>query len=169
MDLKGVLNADGVQEEAERFVAEQGRNGDEDDEADQLAGVVQEMLKRGKQPNLSFFAFTATPKYKTKKVFDEPGPSGEAPFHLYTMRQAIEERFILDVLRHYITYDAYFRLVQVGNDDPHAARKKATRALARTLTFHGVNLLRGHPRRAPDGCAAPLSAATPDRGDGADL
>jgi len=138
IELKGVLNAEGVQEEAARYVVDHDL--DEDDDADTLAGVVREMLKRGKQPNLSFFAFTATPKYKTKKVFDEPGPSGEAPFHLYTMRQAIEEKFILDVLKHYITYAAYFRLVQVGDDDPHVERKKAARALARTLTFHAVNL-----------------------------
>ncbi len=138
MQLKGVLNAHGVQEAATQYVAEQGV--DADDEADQLEGVVREMLRRGKQPNLSFFAFTATPKYKTKKVFDEPGPTCEAPFHLYTMRQAIEERFILDVLKHYITYEAYFHLVQVGDEDPHVERKKAARALARTLTFHEVNL-----------------------------
>ena len=138
MELKGVLNACGVQEEAARYVVEQGL--DDDDDADHLAGVVREMLKRGKQPNLSFFAFTATPKYKTKKVFDEPGPSGESPFHLYTMRQAIEEKFILDVLKNFITYEAYFRLVQVGDEDPHVERKKAARALARTLTFHEVNL-----------------------------
>ncbi|MFZ4550245.1 MAG: type I restriction endonuclease subunit R [Aquabacterium sp.] len=138
MQLKGVLNAHGVQEAATQYVAEQGVEGD--DEADQLEGVVREMLRRGKQPNLSFFAFTATPKYKTKKVFDEPGLTGEAPFHLYTMRQAIEERFILDVLRHYITYEAYYHLVQVGDEDPHVERKKAARALARTLTFHEVNL-----------------------------
>ena len=138
MELKGVLNASGVQEEAARYVFENGLN--DDDDADHLAGVVREMMKRGKQPNLSFFAFTATPKYKTKKVFDEPGPSGEAPFHLYTMRQAIEEKFILDVLKNFITYEAYFRLVQVGDEDPHVERKKAARALARTLAFHEVNL-----------------------------
>ncbi|MES1998994.1 MAG: type I restriction endonuclease [Pseudomonadota bacterium] len=138
MELKGVLNADRLQEEAANYAAEHGL--DEDDDADHLAGVVREMMKRGKQPNLSFFAFTATPKYKTKKVFDEPGPSGESPFHLYTMRQAIEEKFILDVLKNYITYEAYFHLVQVGDDDPHVERKKAARALARTLTFHEVNL-----------------------------
>ena len=63
------------------YAAEQGL--DEDDDADQLAGVVREMMKRGKQPNLSFFAFTATPKYKTQKVFDEPGPTGRPipPLH----------------------------------------------------------------------------------------
>jgi type I restriction enzyme, R subunit len=138
MELKGVLNANRIEEEVVRYAADHGL--DADDDADRLAGVVREMMKRGKQPNLSFFAFTATPKYKTKKVFDEAGPSGESPFHLYTMRQAIEEKFILDVLKHYITYEAYFRLVQVGDEDPHVERKKAARALARTLTFHEVNL-----------------------------
>lgn len=141
MELKGVLNAHRIEEEAAQYVAEQGLDAqDDEDEADPLAGVVREMRKRGKQSNLSFFAFTATPKFKTKKVFDEPGPNGQSPFHLYTMRQAIEEKFILDVLKHYITYEAYFRLVQVGDDDPHVERKKAARALARTLTFHEVNL-----------------------------
>lgn len=139
MQLKGVLNAHGVQEEAAKYLVDLGMD-EADDDADHLAGVVREMLKRGKQPNISFFAFTATPKFKTKKVFDEPGPSGQAPFHLYTMRQAIEENFILDVLKNYITYEAYYRLVQVGDDDPHVERKKAARALARTLSFHEVNL-----------------------------
>jgi type I restriction enzyme R subunit len=140
MDLKGVLNAEHLAEEAAGYAEEHGLDVEDGDDADRLAGVVREMLKRGKQQNLSYFAFTATPKYKTKKVFDEPGPSGESPFHLYTMRQAIEEKFILDVLKNYITYEAYFRLVQVGDDDPHVLRKKAARALARTLTFHEVNL-----------------------------
>jgi type I restriction enzyme, R subunit len=139
MELKGILNAERLQAEAAQYVVDQGLDPDED-AADHLAGVVREMMKRGKQPNLSFFAFTATPKYKTLKVFDEPGLSGEGPFHLYTMRQAIEEKFILDVLKNYITYEAYFHLVQVGDDDPHVQRKKAARALARTLTFHAVNL-----------------------------
>lgn len=138
MELKGVLNADRIQEEATNYAAEQGL--DEDDDADHLAGVVREMMKRGKQPNLSYFAFTATPKFKTKKVFDEPGPTGESPFHLYTMRQAIEERFILDVLKNYITYEAYFRIVQATDEDVHVERKKAARALARILTLHPHNL-----------------------------
>jgi len=138
MELQGVLNAEQIKEATAAYVADQ--NMDDDEDADQLAGVVREMLRRGRQPNLSFFAFTATPKYKTKKVFDEPGPTGESPFHLYTMRQAIEEKFILDVLKHYITYETYFRLVQVGDDDIHVERKKAARALARSLTLHAVNL-----------------------------
>jgi hypothetical protein len=129
--------------EAAAHVVNHPPDDDEDadpESADHLAGVVREMMKRARQPNLSFFAFTATPKYKTLKVFDEAGPTGQAPFHLYTMRQAIEEKFILDVLKNYVTYEAYFRLVQVGDDDPHVQRKKAARSLARTLTFHAVNL-----------------------------
>ena len=63
-------------------------------------------------PNASYFAFTATPKYKTRHLFDEPGPEGNAPFHEYTMRQAIEEGFILDVLASYTTYKAYWRLLK---------------------------------------------------------
>lgn len=140
MELKSVLNADQLNEEAATYAAEQGL--DEDDDADQLAGVVREMLKRGKQKNLSYFAFTATPKYKTKVVFDEPGPDGESPFHLYSMRQAIEEKFILDVLKNYTTFEAYFRLVQVGEDDIHVKKKKAARELARSLTLHPVHLRR---------------------------
>jgi type I restriction enzyme R subunit len=138
MELKGVLNADKIKEDAAMYAADHGL--DEDEDADQLAGVVREMMRRGRQPNLSFFAFTSTPKFKTKKVFDEPGPTGESPFHLYTMRQAIEEKFILDVLKNYITYETYFRIVQVGDDDIHVERKKASRALARALTLHAVNL-----------------------------
>jgi type I restriction enzyme R subunit len=138
MELKGVLNADRIKEEADSYAAEHKL--DEDGDADQLAEVVREMTRRGKQRNLSFFAFTATPKYKTMKVFDEPGPSGESPFHLYTMRQAIEEKFILDVLKNYITYEAYYRIVQLTEEDIHVQRKKAARALARILTLHPHNL-----------------------------
>lgn len=138
MELKGVLNADRLREEAAVYAVEHAL--DEDDDADQLAEVVREMMRRGKQANLSFFAFTATPKYKTLKVFDEPGPTGAPPFHLYTMRQAIEEKFILDVLKNYTTYETYFRIVQATEEDVHVERKKAARALARILTLHPHNL-----------------------------
>lgn len=137
-ELRGVLNAEQLQEEAAAYAAEHAL--DDDDDADQLATVVREMMRRRKQPNLSFFAFTATPKHKTKKVFDEPGPTGQSPFHLYTMRQAIEEKFILDVLKNYTTYETYFRIVQSSEEDVHVERKKAARALARILTLHPHNL-----------------------------
>jgi len=133
MDLKGVLNSNGIAEAAAKYMSE-------NDETDNMEYVVREMMKRGKQPNISFFAFTATPKYKTTHVFDEPGPTGKAPFHLYTMRQAIEEKFIHDVLKNYTTYEAYFHIIQSAEEDPHVERKKAARALARFLTLHPHNL-----------------------------
>ena len=132
MELKYVLNKDSIEEEAERYGAE-----NDEDEEDM---IIRSMLKRGRQPNISFFAFTATPKYKTEKVFNEPGSNGEVPFHRYTMRQAIEERFILDVLKNYTTYETYFRITQLVEDDPNVERKKAARALARFLTLHPHNI-----------------------------
>lgn len=132
MELKGVLNKDGIEELAAQYIAE---NDEEIEDA-----IIQNMMKRGRQPNISFFAFTATPKYKTKKIFDEPGSTGESPFHKYSMRQAIEERFILDVLKNYTTYETYFRITQTAEDDPNVERKKAARALARFLTLHPHNL-----------------------------
>lgn len=133
MELKGILNKDGVREAALEYMTDNEVEDGED-------AVIRQMLKRGKQPNISFFAFTATPKYKTKHVFNEPGPDGQSPFHEYTMRQAIEEKFILDVLANYTTYETYFHLVQSTADDPHVERKKTARALARFLTLHPVNI-----------------------------
>jgi len=137
MELKGVLNKDGLREDAAQYVVENA----EDADSDNMEYAVREMLKRGKQQNLSFFAFTATPKYKTLHVFNEPNPkTGEAPFHEYTMRQAIEERFIHDVLKNYTTYEAYFKVIQASEEDTQVERKKAAKALARFLTLHPHNL-----------------------------
>ncbi len=98
--------------------------------------IYRSMAKRSHQANLSFFAFTATPKHKTLKVF---GRKGE-PFHRYTMRQAIEEGFILDVLKNYVTYATYFRLLKECGDDPNVERKKAARALSKYLRLHPHNI-----------------------------
>ena len=77
--------------------------------------VFEEIRRRGRQPNLSTFAFTATPKSKTLELFGRKRPEGKfEPFHLYSMRQAIEEGFILDVLENYTTYKAYWRAAQKG-------------------------------------------------------
>lgn len=142
MELKGVLNREGISEAAATYAADNGLDAEDlsEDDQDRMEEVVRGMMKRGKQPNISFFAFTATPKYKTMKVFNEPGPTGDAPFHEYTMRQAIEEKFILDVLKNYSTYEAYFHVTQSAEDDQHVERKKAARALARFLTLHPHNL-----------------------------
>lgn len=113
-------------------------NTDNEDEED---WVRKSMLSRGKQPNLSFFAFTATPKAKTLEVFGHLNAQGQPePFHLYSMRQAIEEGFIMDVLQNYTTYKTYFRLTKAIEDDPQIHQKKASKAIARFLSLHPHNL-----------------------------
>ncbi len=99
------------------------------------------MLSRGRQPNLSFFAFTATPKGKTLELFGRIGPSGlPEAFHIYSMRQAIEEGFILDVLTNYTTYSIYFKLLKTAEDDPKLPKKKGTRVLAKFTSLHPYNI-----------------------------
>ena len=111
---------------------------EDDDPEDEIR---KSMLARGKQPNLSFFAFTATPKPKTLEVFGTLNGS-ETPeaFHTYSMRQAIEEGFILDVLQNYTTYQTYFRLSKAIEEDPELNKRKAARAIARFLSLHPHNL-----------------------------
>lgn len=137
MELRKILNKDGI----ESAIAEQLL--DFDDEAlseEAKKSLLREQLKRAKQPNLSFFAFTATPKFKTLCVFNEPGPDGNAPFHHYSMRQAIEEGFIHDVLANYTCYKRYYKLIQKIEDDPEVPRRKAARALARFVEFHDYEI-----------------------------
>jgi len=96
---------------------------------------------RGQQSNISFFAFTATPKYKTLQVFGHKDAEGKPqPFHLYSMRQAIEEGFILDVLKNYITYELYFKLTKAIEDDPNLNKKKAAKAIGKFVSLHPHNL-----------------------------
>ncbi|WP_407549339.1 type I restriction endonuclease subunit R [Xanthomonas euvesicatoria] len=137
MTLRGMLNRDGI----EAAVAAQ-LSDEEDDELDEAtrAAILREAQKRVRQPNLSFFAFTATPKFKTKVLFDTPGPSGESPFHEYSMRQAIEEGFIMDVLANYTTYKRFFGLIKQVENDPEVSRKQAAKALTRYMELHPVNI-----------------------------
>lgn len=103
--------------------------------------IRKSMQARGKQENLSFFAFTATPKPKTLEVFGTEGAEGKPkPFHLYSMKQAIEEGFILDVLKNYTTYKTYFKISKAIEDDPELDKKKASRAIGRFLSLHPHNL-----------------------------
>lgn len=133
-ELKGVLGASVVKEEAAKFAADQGLTDYEEE-------ILKTMLKRGRQPNISFFAFTATPKYKTLEVFGRSGVDGKPqPFHLYSMRQAIDEGFILDVLQKYTTYKTYYRLIKSIEDDPKVVKRKAARALARFMSLHPHNI-----------------------------
>ena len=133
-ELKGVLAANSIKEKAKAEAEEQGLVDHEEE-------ILKTMLKRGQQPNISFFAFTATPKYKTLEVFGTKGADGKPlPFHLYSMRQAIEEGFIHDVLKNYTTYQTYYRLLKSIEDDPEVDKRKAARALARFLSLHPHNI-----------------------------
>ena len=108
------------------------------DEDDYIREIIQ---KRGPQKNISLFAFTATPKPKTLEVFGTPNSEGKPqPFHLYSMRQAIEEGFILDVLKNYITYETYYRFSKTIEDDPELNKKKAVRAIGRFASLHPTNI-----------------------------
>lgn len=118
------------------------------DDADDYTGddFIREQIEksaaaRGQQPNISFFAFTATPKYKTLQVFGDKDAAGKPmPFHLYSMRQAIEEGFILDVLQNYTTYELYFKLTKAIEDDPNLNKKKAAKAIGKYVSLHPHNL-----------------------------
>lgn len=99
--------------------------------------IVAEMRKRGRLPNVSFFAFTATPKPKTLELFGSRQSDGRyAPFSLYTMRQAIEEKFILDVLDNYTTYKTYWSLLKTVAEDPRYDRVKAAYLLKSFVDLH---------------------------------
>jgi len=131
--LREVLSANTL-EEAAKLDAEL-------EEYDPEEEILKAIKKRGKQPNISFFAFTATPKAKTLEMFGTIGPDGlPHPFHLYSMRQAIEEGFILDVLQNYVTYETYFKLAKKIEDDPLFDRAKATKALTRYVSLHPHNI-----------------------------
>lgn len=96
---------------------------------------------RGPQPNISFFAFTATPRPVTLERFGHIGPDGTPQaFHLYSMRQAIEERFILEVLQNYTTYQAYFQLEKAIEDDPALRTRDGQRRVARFARLHPTNI-----------------------------
>lgn len=127
-ELKGVLGGAELYRKAQEMAGEDGEV--------ELERLFHSMAKRGQQPNMSFFAFTATPKHKTLAIF---GRNGE-PFHRYTMRQAIEEGFIEDVLKSYVTYKTYYKLIKKAEDDPNVERKKAARALARFMRLHPHNI-----------------------------
>lgn len=93
-------------------------------------------------PNASYFAFTATPKNKTLEIFGEPlSPDAEGkvrhrPFHSYTMKQAIQEGFILDVLKHYTPVESYYKLIKTVEGDPEFDTKRATKKLRRYVESH---------------------------------
>ena len=110
---------------------------EEEDYEDQINRIME---ARKLLPNASYFAFTATPKNKTLEIFGEPFPEGDKvkhrPFHSYTMKQAIQEGFILDVLASYKPVDSYYRLMKTVENDPEFDTKKARKKLRRYVESH---------------------------------
>jgi len=114
---------------------------DDEDIEDWEDAMAENAKSRNKQPNLSFFAFTATPKAKTLQAFGEPdGDGGHEPFHLYSMQQAIDEGFIIDVLQNYTTYETFYNVAKVVEEDPQVPEQKAVNAISRFLKLHPHNV-----------------------------
>ena len=111
------------------------REASSSDDIEDLIAAYQKA--RGPQANISFVAFTATPRNVTLERFGAKGRDGlPHAFHLYSMRQAIEEGFILDVLGNYMTYTAYYRLEKAIEDDPELSGRKGRRKVARYASLH---------------------------------
>jgi len=129
--LKAVLSSGSLEE------AEQEEAGAETPEEELENRILSEMEKRGRVPNVSWFAFTATPKSKTFELFGTKRPDGRfEAFSLYSMRQAIEEGFILDVLENYTTYKVYWKLLKKIENDPHYEKGKASYLLRSFVDLH---------------------------------
>ena len=113
----------------------------EEDAPDGEDELVKDVQAVGKLAHVSYFAFTATPKAKTMALFGEKQEDGGyRPFHTYSMRQAIEEKFILDVLQNYTTYKTFYKLEKQGIEDPEVATGKAGRAIAKFMELHPYNI-----------------------------
>jgi type I restriction enzyme R subunit len=124
---------------AQMNIALAAQGGDEDEET--VEDTINRLMEARKMlPNASYFAFTATPKNKTLEIFGDPCPEGDVvkhrPFHRYTMKQAIQEGFILDVLQHYTPVESYYRLMKTVEDDPEFDIKKAQKKLQRFVESH---------------------------------
>ena len=126
-------------DEALKIHAEfEGRAEEEYDKNDKL---LKEMLTQGKHHNLSFFAFTATPKAQTLEMFGtEQSDHTYRPFHVYSMRQAIEEGFILDVLQNYMTYNTCFKIAKTIQGNPEMKSSRAAKVIRKFEELHPVNI-----------------------------
>ncbi len=119
---------------------------EESEESDAEDMINTELSKITNTSNLSFFAFTATPKPTTLRIFGTPyaieagNEVKYKAFHNYSMRQAIEEEFILDVLKHYMTYKMYYKVNKKISDDPQFDKSRATKEIVRYVTLHAHNI-----------------------------
>ncbi|MBQ7265318.1 MAG: type I restriction endonuclease subunit R [Firmicutes bacterium] len=115
--------------------------GKAEEEIDLNDKLVQEMIVHGRHKNLSFFAFTATPKGTTLEMFGTEYEDGSFhPFHMYSMRQAIEEGFILDVLQNYMTYDTCFKIAKTIEDNPDVPGSRAAKVIRKFEELHPYNI-----------------------------
>lgn len=114
----------------------------EENEVDLEDDCINEIIGQGKHKNQSFFAFTATPKYQTIELFGKYNEETKKtePFHIYSMRQAIEENFIVDVLKNYTTIKEAFKLVKVSEDNPELVEGEASKALFKYYKQHGYTI-----------------------------
>ena len=117
------------------------RESGSDEEDETTEDKINHIMKSKKMlANASYFAFTATPKNKTLEIFGAPVPEGDktrhVPFHSYTMKQAIDEGFIIDVLKHYTPVDSFYRLVKTVEEDPEFDTKRAAKKLRRYVEEH---------------------------------
>lgn len=114
---------------------------DEKNRKDDEDRLLDELAAQGIHENLSFFAFTATPKGKTLQMFGTKDAEGVYhPFHIYSMRQAIEEHFILDVLQNYMTYKMYYKITKIIDDDPELDTTQGSKAILNYETLHPHNI-----------------------------
>lgn len=103
--------------------------------------IDRKILLTGKQPNVSMFAFTATPKATTLQLFGTTNEHGQKQaFHIYSMKQAIEEGFILEVLQNYVTYETFYKLNKIVEDDPSLKTDEAKRKIARFIELSDTNI-----------------------------
>ena len=120
----------------------------EEEEGETFEDRINRLMESRKLlPNASYFAFTATPKNKTLEIFGEPDPQADGTvrhhaFHSYTMKQAIQEGFILDVLAHYMPVNSYYRLAKTVEEDPEFDVRKAQKKLCRFVegSDHAIRL-----------------------------
>lgn len=114
---------------------------DNEAEADVEDMISSEIKRNGKQSNVSMFAFTATPKPTTIQLFGKLNTKGQRKaFHVYSMKQAIEEGFILDVLQNYTEYSTFYKINKEIEDDPRCKTNEAKRQIARFVELHDTNI-----------------------------
>ena len=134
--IKGLAN---LEDTLKEYAEIEGKTEVSKEDSEDL--LIRTLAAHGHHKNLTFFAFTATPKAKTLNRFGEKQADGTfKPFHIYSMQQAIEEGFILDVLQNYTTYKTYYKLIKKVADDPELETSKGAKAITRFETLHPHNI-----------------------------